>query len=284
MAAAPAYSARNGRPTVVITDPNDLEAAAHARFDMLDEGRRIVDAARERGVVVRLLGGLAVRTHCSVIAFCERDYSDLDMVGLVRQSRDLIAVFETLGYEFNVHALRATGGGQLQFTRPCRHEAGDRALHEDDHVDVFLDTFRMDHEIALKDRLELDDYTVSVTDQLLTKLQIHRPEEKDVRDVLTLLKDLALAEEEGPGVIGLRRLARLCARDWGLFHDVERNLDRCAALLDGYGLSAEEEGRILDGLAGIDRAIEAEPKSIRWRLRARIGERRPWFTEVEEQG
>jgi hypothetical protein len=31
-------------------------------------------------------------------------------------------------------------------------------------------------------------------------------------------------------------------------------------------------------------AIVAQPKSLRWRLRARVGERRPWYNVVEEQG
>ena len=31
---------------------------------MLDEGHRLVDAARAEGLTLRLLGGLAVREHC----------------------------------------------------------------------------------------------------------------------------------------------------------------------------------------------------------------------------
>jgi hypothetical protein len=251
---------------------------------MLDEGLRIVDAARERGVVLRLLGGLAVRVHCDLIAFCERDYSDLDMVGLKTQRKQVIALFRGLGYELDLHTMQATRGRQLQFVRPCRHEEGGAPVHEDDHVDVFLDTFKMDHEIDLKDRLTLDDYTISVTDQLLTKLQINRADEKDVRDTLTLLKDLELADEEAPGVIGLRVLAARCAKDWGLYHDVERSLDRCDAMLSGYLLTPEEDARIRDGLTRIRAALEAAPKTLGWRARARVGERRPWYEVVEEQG
>lgn len=88
-------------------------------------------------------------------------------------------------------------------------------------MDVFLDTFRMDRAISLKDRLTLDDCTVSMADQLLTKLQINRLDDKDVRDILTLLKDLELVGEEAPGVIGLRSIAERCAKDRGLCHGVE---------------------------------------------------------------
>lgn len=264
--------------------PSLQGSGAYDPRDMLDEGLRIVDAARERGVVLRLLGGLAVRVHCELIAFCDRDYSDLDMVGLKAQRKQVITLFRDLGYEFDLHTMQATRGRQLQFVRPCRHEVGGARVHQDDHVDVFLDTFKMDHEIELKDRLTLDDYTIAVTDQLLTKLQIHRADEKDVRDSLTLLKDLELADEEAPGTIGLRRLAEPCAKDWGLYHDVERSLERCAAALSHYLLSDEETARIREGLARVRAALEDAPKTLAWRARAGIGERRPWYDVVEEQG
>jgi len=257
-----------------------------ARDDMVAEGRRIVDEARERGVVLRLYGGLAVRAYCNVIAFCERDFSDFDMIGLHRQRPQIVALFRDLGFTENLHFSQATRGRQLQVVRDCVHEGPDSGsfAHPDDHIDVFLDTFRMDHQLDLKDRLTLDDYTIPVTDQLLTKLQVFKPDEKDVRDVLTLLKDLELAEHEAPSVIGLSYIAGKCADDWGLYHDVERGLERCAAMLPGYELHDEEERRVREALVRVRRAIEDVPKSRRWRWRAKIGERRPWHNDVEEQG
>ena len=47
-----------------------------ARRDMIDEARRIIDEARSRGIVLRLFGGIAVRSHCELAYVCERDYSD----------------------------------------------------------------------------------------------------------------------------------------------------------------------------------------------------------------
>ena len=183
-----------------------------------------------------------------------------------------------LGFEENIHFLQATHGRQLQFVRPCAHGGDGERMHDDDHVDVSLDAFKMDHEIDLTGRLELDDYTIAAGDQLLSKLQVYRPDEKDVRDVLTLLKDLELAQDDAPGVIGLAHIAELCADDWGLHHDVERNLGRAAALVTGYALSSDEERRVRDALARVRRAIEDAPKSRRWRWRAQVGERLPGTT------
>ncbi len=260
--------------------------AATVRDAMVEEARAIVDAARERGVVLRLYGGLGVRAWCEVIAFCDRDYSDVDLIGRHAQRAEVRVLFRDLGFEENVHVSQATRGRQLQFVRPCVHgaHAGGAPVHPDDHVDVFLDTFRMDHRLPLGERLELDDHTLPASDQLLTKLQVHKQDEKDVRDVLTLLKDLETGDDEAPGVIGLGYIAGRCARDWGLQHDVERNLDRAEALLPHYILAPEEEARVREGLARLRRALADAPKSLGWRLRARVGERWPWHEQVEEQG
>jgi hypothetical protein len=260
-------------------------AVVATRDAMVEEARRIVDAAREREVVLRLYGGLGVRAWCDVIAFCERDYSDFDLIGRRAQRAEIRGLFRDLGFAENPHFTQATRGRQLQFVRACVHGTDGAGLpaHPDDHVDVFLDTFRMDHELGLKDRLGLDDYTIPVSDQLLTKLQVHQQDEKDVRDVLTLLKDLELADDEAPGVIGLDYIAGKCADDWGLQHDVERNLDRAETMLRRYLMSDDEEGRVLEGLARLRSALADVPKSLRWRLRAKVGERRPWHNDVEEQ-
>jgi hypothetical protein len=50
-----------------------------------------------------------------------------------------------------------------------------------------------------------------------------------------------------------------------------------------YALPEQDEERVRDGLARLRRALEAAPKSVRWKLRARVGERRQWHNDVEEQ-
>jgi hypothetical protein len=254
-----------------------------ARDDMVAEAREIIDRARERGVVLRLYGGLAVRAYCDVIEFCARDYSDFDMIGLKKQRTQVRELFAGLGFAEDRRVDQATMGGQLQFTRPCVHGTEGSRVHPDDHIDVFLDRFSMDHRLDLKDRLTLDDYTISVTDQLLTKLQVFKQDEKDVRDALTLLKDVELADDEGPGRIGAAYIAERCAAEWGLYHDVQTNLGRCAEQLARYQLTAEETARVRSGIARLQSALEAAPKPLRWRARARVGERVPWHAPVEDQ-
>ncbi len=255
------------------------------RTEMLREARRIVDAARERGIVIRLLGGLAVREHCTVVEFCERDHADLDMIGLSAQVKQIGALMTDLGYQEDPDVRRFTDNAQRQFRKPCAHAGSDgRPAHDVDRVDVFLDTFHMDHEIKLKDRLELSDYTIPVTDVLLTKLQVVRHNEKDVRDIITLLKDVETADADQPGVVNVGSIAARCAQDWGLYHDVTTSLDLCDRLLDRYDLTESEQARVRERLARLRTALHAAPKPLSWRLRARIGTRVRWYDEVEEQG
>ena len=40
--------------------------------DMPEEAKRIVDHARIRKVQLKMMGGLAVRAHCTSLNFCDR--------------------------------------------------------------------------------------------------------------------------------------------------------------------------------------------------------------------
>lgn len=259
--------------------------ALAARRDMLSEALDIIDRARERGVTLRLFGGLAVRTHCSVVDFCERDYSDIDMVGRRSQAAETGRLFADLGYQENHNVRFATHGRQLQFFRECEHPDSTYHyfIHPDDHVDVFLDTFRMDHDVPLKDRLDIERYTISLTDVLLTKLQVNRINAKDVRDIVTLLKDVPLGETDDPGLINAAYIARLCAEDWGLHHDVVAALAATSAALGEHELDDEQRRRVTAAVESLQAALDAAPKSRAWRRRAKVGERRPWSNLVEGQ-
>ncbi len=116
----------------------------------------------------------------------------------------------------------------------------------DRHVDVFLDVFRMDHVLDLRRRLQIEPYTISLGDLMLTKLQIVRLNQKDVRDLFTLLKDLSIGNEDQPGIVNISTIALACARDWGLHHTVVRNLQNMAHYIDDYPLTAEEKVILLE--------------------------------------
>jgi hypothetical protein len=262
---------------------------------LMAEAVGLIDLARRRGVQLRLTGGLAVRRHCTDLAFMDREFSDIDVIGLSQQRRELSRVFDERGYSENRYVAEATSGVQLQFVhreallesrahflkRP--RQTSVRAAPVVDHIDVFLDVMRMDHDVDARGRLDIDRYALSPVDILITKLQIGEIAEKDVHDVIALLKDVPLGETDDDASIDVPYLAEVCARDWGIYYDITSNIDVVLELLDGYALSDEEYSRVYGRLAAIEEAIDDERKTIRWRLRARVGTRLPWHREVEDR-
>ena len=272
---------------------------------LMTEAMAMVDVARRAGVDVRLAGGLAVRRHCIDLGFMDREYSDIDLVGLSSQREALYGVFAGLGYAENVYVSQATRGLQLQFVknealgaaRPERPEgsddpeapqqppAGERlrvpARPLVDHVDVFLDVMRMDHDVDVRGRLDLDDYAISPVDTLLSKAQIGTINRKDVHDIIALFKDLPLREIDDDLSICVRYIAEACAYDWGLFIDVTTNLQIVLDWLGDYGLSEQESARVYGRVTAVAEAIDDEEKALSWRLRARVGKRVAWRQVVE---
>jgi hypothetical protein len=272
-----------------------LQAATSRHEAMMAEARRIIDAGNDRDVILRLTGGLAVRHYAIDLEFAERDYSDIDLIGLKRQTTEIHAVFLDLGYEENIHVAMATGNSQRQYFRP-RHALESRAhmakrahatpvmsaVPPSDHIDVFLDAMKMDHELDFRDRLEINTYAVDPADIFLSKLQIVNLSEKDAHDVITLCKDVYVDFHPHPGVLDLEHVAETCAADWGLYIDVMSNIDKVLERLDDYDLSPMETNRIARTLELAQDMMTEHSKSLRWRMRARVGKRLRWYNEVDE--
>jgi hypothetical protein len=199
---------------------------------MLGEAHRIIDAARAEGVTLRLVGGLAVREHCREAAFCERPYRDIDLAVPRRSAKSATTLLARLGWTENRQVAMAAAGAKRQFFRPCRHGDDEGTAHVDDRIDLYLDAFRLHHTIDLRRRLEIEPYTVSTSDVALVKLQRTVANDDDLRDIVTVVKDAAaLTTRDLPDALNLDYIARLCAVDWGLYHDVSRNVARCRGVL-----------------------------------------------------
>ena len=250
--------------------------------DMLDEAHRIIDAARAEGVTLRLVGGLAVREHCREAAFCERPYRDIDLAVPRRGAKAATALLGRLGWTENRQVAMAAAGAKRQFFRACRHHDDAGTAHVDDRIDLYLDAFRLHHTIDLRRRLEIEPYTVSTSDVALVKLQRTAANDDDLRDIATVVKDAPdLTTSDLPGALNVAYIARLCAADWGLYHDVARNVARCRGALEALGAGAASV-RVAARLDALDDALAAAPKSRRWRLRAALGERVAWHEPVDD--
>jgi hypothetical protein len=232
---------------------------------LVEEGAGLVAAAEERGLAVRLLGGVAIRLLLGERfdpAF-ERVHRDIDAVTRRRDAPGLEALLAERGWaparEFNA----LNGARRLLFHDPASEA----------QVDVFVGSFEMCHSLPLADRLDAPGPSLPATDLLMTKLQIVELNAKDRSDLYALLAGCEVANGD-PRALEPARVAELTAGDWGLHHTFELNLAR---LLEG---DVPEVAR--PRIEAIVAAMETAPKSRGWKLRERIGERRRWYDEPEE--
>ena len=131
-------------------------------------------------------------------------------------------------------------------------------------------------------RLEVDSPTIPLAELLMEKMQIVKINEKDVIDTIMLLLEHPLGEIDHE-TINMQRVAELCADDWGLWRTLTMNLDKVKMLAQGYSACpTSSKTAVTTQVEAALARIEAEPKSMAWRLRARVGDRVKWYKEVEE--
>jgi hypothetical protein len=240
--------------------------------DIVAEGERLLGIAADEGVPLRLLGGVAVCLKAPELPpALVREYKDIDFAVTKKGGGAADRLLRDAGYEPHV-AFNAM-------------HARERGLYYDEEngrqVDLFIDSFRMCHEIPLGDRLEVETQTVPLAELMLTKLQIVEVNEKDIRDTVLLFHGHPIADHDDGAVNGAQ-IAALCASDWGLWRTITANLERCRAHVGDYELPDADRERIGARFDKLLERIEAEPKSRGWRRRAKVGERKRWYDLPEE--
>src|SRR3954447_3433188 len=189
--------------------------------DLLHEARRLIDIAAQRGVVLRLLGGLAIGMLCPELPPRTRAGQDLDFGSLSTGRRGLGDLLAGQGYLPHKTFNALYGNKQLYFAHPETGLA----------VDVLIDKLHMSHTLEFADRLERLPYTLDPMDLLLSKLQIFELNEKDAEDCLRLLVTFPLADSDDPNAMDLRVFRSVVADDWGWWRTVTLNVDRVGEFL-----------------------------------------------------
>ena len=261
----------------MIRSPTALVAAEPNSPDPLPRATELVERAGDAGVCLRIIGGLAVRALCPPAPPRSVDGQDLDLgsrSSVARQVGDFLA---GEGFEGDSQFNAIHGGRQLRFG------GGEPALH----VDVMLDRLVMAHELDFGERLERLPHTIDATDLLLSKLQIVELNAKDLHDLASLLACLPVSDGDEPGTIGLDRFGDVVRGDWGWWRTATGNLERLAAGDAGpqVDLAAWASECPFDPAEQAQRLREFAdevPKTRRWKLRAKVGERKRWYELPEE--
>jgi hypothetical protein len=243
-----------------------------ATGDLLAAAADIIAAAAATGTTLRLLGGLAVfqLSESARRPPLARRYQDFDLVVPPGQGQSAAAVFLERGYAEDAYFNALHGAHRMVFTSADGFA-----------VDLLVGSFQMCHRLKLGHDLPDSGLTIHPADLVLTKLQIVQIEEKDLLDAAALFVDLPVSRSEAGIEVG--RFTGPLASDWGFFHTVELNLPKVVRFAADR-LGESETRRVAHRATALRRAMEAVPKSLRWKARARIGERLPWYEMPEEVG
>jgi hypothetical protein len=262
---------------------------------LLAESISIVEAAKEKDVILRIMGGLAIYAHSAESEECKRlqlslgrlgenkpPFTDLDLIGYNKQWKQIRDILEK--------------GCGLKPDRMVNALFGDRRLvyfHPKSRfpIDVFFETLEFSHILRFGDypghaRLQLDYPTLTLADIVLEKLQIHQINRKDLIDLMVLFLGHDVAQGTQLNAVDAKYIAGILADDWGFWYDATNNLSHLMnlgpSLVQENKLSPEQWetiGRKVNALTG---AIEAEQKTPDWKIRAALGTSKPWYREVDD--
>jgi hypothetical protein len=262
------------------------------------EAEKMVEEANNRGMTLRILGGLGIAIHChdcrdfavklgriGTGTAQRQEYSDIDLVSYSKQRERITSFFADIGYAKRRATLSSAASERQIYYQPKGWFT----------VDVFFDRLLVaNHPVDFRGRLELDYPTITVTDFLLEKIQIWEAfSTKDLKDCLLLLKAHDAKEKGDKECIDATYTARLLSADWGFWYTATTNLrkiGRFISELDHLGPEAgidperilrEDREAIGKRIEFLLKAIDGEPKSFGWKMRAKVGVKKKWYNPVE---
>jgi hypothetical protein len=255
-------------------DQLDSEYGFSAKY--VRKGLDIVEAAKKKGIQLRLLGAVAVKIQCPKLRkFHEEDMgrhaTDLDFVAYSSDRNKIKKLFDELAYS------------PIKTVLPMENR--DLFIEKEDvKVDVFYDKLEMCHAIDFTRRLEIDYPVISLADIILEKTQIVKINEKDVKDIVILFAEHELGPSDNH-TINSSYISKLLAKDWGFYYTVTTNLK----LVKDQFLNKWKNPSVQEALDKVGpridellRQIEAEPKSMGWKMRQSVGTKKKWYKDVEE--
>jgi hypothetical protein len=257
--------------------PKDIPLEEYPKPEVfLTEGKRIVDGARSQGVVMRVMGPLAlhyyfpeqVDMYARLERLGDRYFTDIDFAAYGKQRKHMIDFMKSMGYECDLQTMVVSGK-----TRHIYY-AGPVPM-----IDVFFDKLDYCHEVNYDGRLELDEYSVSLADILLQKLQIWEINDKDLKDIEYLFITAQIGEDDDRK-INQTYVAKRFADDWGFWYTATTNLGRVKDHVEGVAaLSDEQKAKVKQVADQFLARIEAEPKTRGWEKRAKKGTSKIWYNE-----
>ena len=246
--------------------------------DPLPEAVSLVEGAHRSGLKLRLLGGLGVRVLCPDFPPRLRPGQDMDLACASKGRRDIAAYLEKSGCAPDKAFNSLNGDRQMYFTAPSGRP-----------IDVMVDRLVMCHTLDFRPSFGNSSLTLDPAELLLSKLQIFELNAKDARDITHLLSGVPVGDKGDEPVIdapfiNTGRFGEVLAADWGWWRTTTGNLEKLPALLAQNPEMLPAQARF-DPLEQAKRLLDVAnsvPKSMKWKLRANVGDRVRWYELPEE--
>ena len=206
------------------------------------------------------------------LASSDRVYRDLDFAGRKKEARNVQELLSRLGYVEDREVFVVSEGARAIFASASNGV----------HVDIFYEKLDFCHAIPLADRLQIDTLTLPLAELLLGKLQIVKINEKDLVDMIALLLEHQLGEGDEDTINVARDREVVRGRLGALAHDDDELGEARAVCRQPRRSSMKTRKRGCRAREALRQRLDAEPKPLAWRIRARIGERVKWYNDVEE--
>ena len=245
----------------------------------LEEARRLIEEANKQGIILRVMGPIAlhyyfpeyISLYRRMERLGERVFTDIDYAAYGKHRGKFVPFFEKQGYELEKRSAMLSGGERHIFF-------GERVPM----IDVFYDRLNYNHPIDYRGRLEIHPYCVSLSDLFLQKLQIVQINDKDLKDGMLLLLAATLGENDH-GVVNCKYISKIMSDDWGFYHTSTTNLEKIKnATRNVAALTDEHRVVITKKVDDVLSMIENAPKSGKWKGRAKVGSKKVWYNEVSD--
>jgi hypothetical protein len=202
----------------------------------------------------------------------------MDLACASKGRREVAAYLEKSGCAADKMFNSLNGDRQMYFTAPSGRP-----------VDVMVDRLTMCHTLDFRPSFGNSSLTLDPADLLLSKLQIFELNPKDARDITHLLSGVpvggkASGEAKEAPFIDAGRFGEVLAADWGWWRTTTGNLEKLPALLADAPEMIPPQPRFdaLEQAARLLDVAKSVPKSMKWKLRANVGDRVRWYELPEE--
>jgi len=261
--------------------PAEIPIEEYPKADVfVDEAMVLVNEASNKGLILRVMGGVAIYMHSMAYETLWKNldrlrakvFMDIDFVAYGKHRNNLYSFFQSKGYKTDPRLMYQYG--------KTRHIFFGGRVPE---IEIFYDKLEMNHTVPYAGRLESDSPTVPVAELMMQKLEIVKINEKDIKDLIVLIRAHELGEDDNDKMnmnvfdfVGL-------FNDWGWYYTASTNLNKVKKFANEYPqLSQEDKAVVGQRVDKMLAHIEAKPKTFKWKMRAKLGTKTMWYNPVED--